>query len=380
MQNYVFTQGFALASQSFQKGKTVLVLDCTRHGTKTRNYCQLEDEGRVKIGNKVLHDGCKYRLRLKAMEGAWRLIVTNTEHSHDMAMDLFSFRQHRDKDPGRGEALQQAHSLRAAGIKYRQALRALNIQGIRLSKDDYYNLSRSEGNHTEEEARQFALAILKEESFHVRCLEKNIIEDNQVKRRVIEYFFFRNTGQLCLARRFLSHFLVETDATFNTNRLNMLLSVLLGITNTGSSFPAAYCFISSEAKDSFLFMFACMEEFMFHDQCVGPNVILRDFAVRLGVAMVKAVNPEKCLKEKQSPHGKCHKLWTPPTLQLCSWHVAEAIKKKLIKAGSYPLEIRKELTSLIWVWIQSSSLDLLEKNRQKLLQKLNPAEKVCTEI
>lgn len=82
------------------------------------------------------------------MESTWRLIVTNTEHSHDMGMDLFSFRQHRDKDPGRGEALQQAHSLRAAGIKYRQALRALNIQGIRLSKDDYYNLSRSEGNHT----------------------------------------------------------------------------------------------------------------------------------------------------------------------------------------------------------------------------------------
>ena len=122
------------------------------------------------------------------MEGAWRLIVTNTEHSHDMAMDRFSFRQHRDKDPSRGEALQQAHSLRAAGIKYRQGLRALNIQRLRLSKDDHYNLSRSEGNHTEEEARQFALAILKEEGFHVRCFEKNIIEDNQVKRCVIEHF------------------------------------------------------------------------------------------------------------------------------------------------------------------------------------------------
>lgn len=303
LQNYVFTQGFALGSQSFQKGKTALVLDCTRHGTKTRNYCQLEDEERVRIGNKVLHDGCKYRLRLKAMEGTWRLIVTNTEHSHDMAMDLFSFRQHRDKDPGRGEALQQDHSLRAAGIKYRQALRALNIQGLRPSKDDYYNLSRSQGNHTKEEARQFALAILKEESFHVRCLEKNFIEDNQVKRRVIEYFFFCNTEQICLARRFLSHFLVETDATFNTNRLNMLLSVLLGIKNTGSSFPAAYCFISSESKDSFLFMFACMEELMFHDQCVGPNVILRDFAVRLGVAMVKAVNP------REMSEGEAESAW-----------------------------------------------------------------------
>lgn len=174
---------------------------CINHGPS--KYCQLEDEGRVKIGNKVLHDGCKYRLRLKAMEGAWRLIVTNTEHSHDMAIDLFSFRQHRDKDPGRGEALQQAHSLRAAGIKYRQALRALNIQGIHLSKDDYYNLSRSEGNYIEEEARQFALAILKEESFHVRCLEQNIIEHNQVKRRLVSISFSTIQNRFALLDGFL---------------------------------------------------------------------------------------------------------------------------------------------------------------------------------
>ena len=163
----------------------------------------------------------------------------------------------------------------------------------------------------------------------------------------------------------------------------MPLSVLLGITNTRSSFTAAYRFISSESKESFLFMFACMEELMFYDLCVGPNVILGDFAAGLG-AMVKAVNP------REKPGGEAESAWemsqamdasrTDYTLQLCSWHAAEAIKKKLIKAGSYPLEIRKELTSLIWVWIQSSSLDLLEKNRQKLFQKLNPAERVCTEI
>lgn len=70
----------------------------------------------------------------------------------------------------------------------------------------------------------------------------------------------------------------------------MPLSVLLGIKNTGFSFPAAYCFISSELKESFLFMFTCMEELMFYDQFVGLNVILGNFAAGLGVAMVKAFN------------------------------------------------------------------------------------------
>lgn len=72
LQNYVFTHGFALASQSFREGKIVLVLDYTRRSTyKMRNYCQLEDEKRVRIGNKVLHNGCRYQLELKPTEGAW---------------------------------------------------------------------------------------------------------------------------------------------------------------------------------------------------------------------------------------------------------------------------------------------------------------------
>ena len=334
------------------------------------------------MGNKVLFEDCKYRLRLRLREGRWQLVVSNDQHSHELAIDPFSLRQHQWRDPGRLNALSQAQSLRAAGIKYRQALRALNIQGLRLSKDDYYNLSRSEGAHTEEEARQFALGVLKEQGFHVRCFEKNILEGNQVQRRVIEHFFFCNSEQIRLARRFLSHFVVETDATFNTNRLNMPLSVLLGITNTGLSFPAAYCYISSESRESFLFMFACMQELMFYDKCPGPYVILGDFAAGLGAAMMKTLN------QNEVPGGEAQIAWdmaqsmdesqTDCTLQLCTWHAAEAIKKKLIKAGTYPLEIRKELSSLIWAWIQSSTLNELESNRQKLLHRLNPPERVSS--
>lgn len=63
-------------------------------------------------------------------------------------------------------------------------------------------------------------------------------------------------------------------------------------------------------------------------------------------------------------------------LQLCTWHAAQAIKKRLIKAGDYPLEIRKELDTLIWAWIKSSTIDQLSENRLKLLNKLHQSEKV----
>lgn len=204
-------------------------------------------------------------------------------------MNLFDFCQHRDKDPYWGEALQQSQSLFAAKIKYRQALQASNIQRLCIWKDDYYNLSRSDGFHTKQAARQFALANLKEKGFHVRCLVKNI----KMKHRVIEHFFFCNEEQICLARWFLGHFLVETDATFNTNGLNMLSSVFLGITNTGSSFLTIFFFINSESKESFMVMFTCMKELMFYEQCVEPNNTFGYFVAGLGSAMVKAVNPRE---------------------------------------------------------------------------------------
>lgn len=127
LQNYAFTQGFVLASTSFQKGKTVLIFVCTRHGKKTRNTRHIEDKDRLRQGNKVLFDNCRYHLRLKLKDDTWRLVITNTKHLHALARDPFSLKQHKDKDPKRPIAIKQAENFRGAGIKYKQALRALNI-------------------------------------------------------------------------------------------------------------------------------------------------------------------------------------------------------------------------------------------------------------
>ena len=69
-------------------------------------------------------------------------------------------------------ALDQAKSLRASSTQYGQAARILGIQGLRLSRSDYYNLAHSEGAHTPEEELLFALGSLKDRGFHVWCKEK----------------------------------------------------------------------------------------------------------------------------------------------------------------------------------------------------------------
>ncbi len=60
LQDYAFTQSFALATSSFQKGKTVVVWDCTWYEKKTRNHRKIADEDQDTMGNKVLFEDCKY--------------------------------------------------------------------------------------------------------------------------------------------------------------------------------------------------------------------------------------------------------------------------------------------------------------------------------
>ncbi len=60
-------------------------------------------------------------------------------------------------------------------------------------------------------------------------------------------------------------------------------------------------------------------------------------------------------------------------LQLCNWHAAEAIKKRLTRE-EYPLEMRKPLADMIWKWIQSETLQNVERNRGILLDNLHQKE------
>ncbi len=66
-------------------------------------------------------------------------------------------------------------------------------------------------------------------------------------------------------RRFVSNFALEIDATFNTNRLKMLLFILVGITHIEKSFPGAFSFEGAEDIESFTFIFKYLRELVFID-------------------------------------------------------------------------------------------------------------------
>lgn len=81
LQDHVFTQGFALAISSFQKGKTVLVLDYTQHGKKTRNY--QKSQMKIKLGLvirfylKIVDTA--YVWDIKKGDGNWLFLMINIQ-------------------------------------------------------------------------------------------------------------------------------------------------------------------------------------------------------------------------------------------------------------------------------------------------------------
>ena len=96
--------------------------------------------------------------------------------------------------------------------------------------------------------------------FHVRPLIKTIwSSDGKVAvGRVMEQIFFCSSAQITMTRRFISGFIMQTDATFNINKLRLLLSTCIGVTNTGKTFSFCHSFISSESTEAFTYMWKCI--------------------------------------------------------------------------------------------------------------------------
>jgi len=82
--------------------------------------------------------------------------------------------------------------------------------------------------------------------------EEYLVDDKgKQTARIAQDVFICSSEQIQLARQFVGEFIWEMDDTFNTNELKMPLSILVGITNTGQTFPLAFMFISTESAEMF---------------------------------------------------------------------------------------------------------------------------------
>ena len=71
--------------------------------------------------------------------------------------------------------------------------------------------------------------------------------DGELQSRLILAIAFFSKEQIRQARRFISRYIVQSDATFNTNDKRLLLSNVVGLDNRGKTFPAMYLFHVNES-------------------------------------------------------------------------------------------------------------------------------------
>jgi hypothetical protein len=234
--------------------------------------------------------------------------------------------------------------------------RVLDSSGLSIDRKTYYNLVRNkplEDGISNDSFEALVLA-LEEVGFRFVCgMSNELAEDGSIKGRVLEQVVFLTEQQIAYTKRFIADQVLLINGTFETNRLGLTLLVIVGVTNTGKNFPAAYSFCKSEAKMSFDFFFESLDYFIFTDDIAVSRVVLADQAAGLIASMPEAMPDSK--------------------LQHCGWHIAQNIKKKLAEKR-YLAEERKAIMNLVWFYIQSSSEAELDENRAALLKSLKDSE------
>ena len=253
----------------------------------------------------------------------------------------------------------------------------LAYKGFHLSnRHAYYNLIKSTGKKSPAEEAALALYYLDEAGWHIRYDPVKQLNNDELQYVEFKSFFFCSVEQISMARKFASSFIVITDATFNTNTNRLPLSVLVVIINIGSSFPIAYCFIQSKSEDAFLFIFDYIRDLFFHNKYRGPKVVLADMVKGLRAAFTKTFN--FATQENKSKFAIDAVGSDNTELQLCTWHVAKAIKKHFTQKG-YPAEEKAELDSHVWGWINSTTESDADSNLDMLKDRLRDEEKTYLE-
>jgi hypothetical protein len=143
LQDWAFTQGFAVVTESKRKGRCIF--HCIHHKKKTRNSRKTVTEDRKRLGTAIMVKGYTWSVYVSqraATQDAWILGWTHEDHSHTPNPDPFTFAAHKAKKPGYREAVDKALVHRGAA-SYSTSSRLLRKEGLPvLTAKEYYNLCR----------------------------------------------------------------------------------------------------------------------------------------------------------------------------------------------------------------------------------------------
>ena len=95
-------------------------------------------------------------------------------------------------------------------------------------------------------------------------------------KRILKQVSWMGNQQRHWARLFCSDFVIQFDATFNTNAMKMLLFVSIGVTNTNMTFPVAFSFALTESQVATTAFLVFLNEEVWIEGTAPPRVGIVD--------------------------------------------------------------------------------------------------------
>jgi hypothetical protein len=244
-------------------------------------------------------------------------------------------------------------------IPYSHYLNRRDPSSRLVTEDEYYNTGRDPeraNKNRPEHIIERMMKSLDSAGFHVRVRWTMTYEGSKAIKR-LDQIFFVSDAQIRKARRFCSDFMLQIDATFNKNKLQMPLVNIVGVDNHGKTFTVALSFVRAEASIDFKFIFDWLDQLVFFAGGCRPKVLISDQAAGLHGAVL------------------VHPTWKTVFHQLCQWHMFGNIKSFVQKHRRIQtLEDLDELVKAVWAVIQCWNVEDLPAKRQDMIHLFDAEE------
>lgn len=317
---------------------------------------------------------------------AWVLGITHNNHNHDMEPNPLTYHKHLERHPDFIRVQAEAREQREAGVSYNATLHENDQErgdALVLDRKTYYNTARHKRERKMLEATASGddsilkeiLQYLEQAKFIIRTRlssNPNVGNDGpSAPSSSLEQIFFCTPTMISMARRFVSGFIMQPDASFAMRIANIPLHCCVGMTNTNTTFPCCFSFTRTENKAAFDFLFHCVSisiplqrwslgltmklRDLFWNNCPPPEVILAYPSTDITASL------SECAADS--------------IIQLPEWTMQKNVKSKLTPARGYTAEAKQDISELLSRYIKWPHPEDLNAARDAFLSRLSEADR-----
>jgi MULE transposase domain len=286
LQEWAKSEGFAIKyGRSEKRAKENFIskrwFDCVCGGRGCKP--KVSSPQRVRLNSRSRYTACKWHCVATEKDLVWTARSLSTYHNHPQSFGgtyPVHRRQARQTVPELRRRILTDATVSTISVKDTHSAVQIQFPGVNIHLKDVYNIQAN--NQLKEDQGLPAIQAMAREmqDFHFHYS----IDEHQ---RLINMVFFEKK---CV--EFIQHWpsTIILDATYKSNKFNLYLLDIVGITCTGRTFIIGQAFLSSESTEDYQYVLEWLRDIYVHAGVEMPKTITSDKADGL-LAALKIVFP-----------------------------------------------------------------------------------------